>query len=201
MQLASRSRRLAGVVIDVAVAVGMPLAIGGWLIVENYDPHDTSLLLPLLFMAFLLPFCLVLVSPWFLVAARNGQTPGKMLLDTYTVGPDGRVAGWGYTLFREVVVKVGLFGAVTVLTAGLGSVAAALWCFRGEERQCLWDKVARTRVMHAPRGRHAGGGPGSGAEAARRAAQNLRSLAELRERGLLTSEEYEERRAREVERL
>ena len=55
--------------------------------------------------------------------------------------------------------------------------------------------------MHAPRGRHAGGGPGSGAEAARRAAQNLRSLAELRERGLLTSEEYEERRAREVERL
>ncbi len=201
MQLASPSRRLAGAVIDFAVAVGMPLAIGGWLIVENYDPHDTSVLLPLLFMAFLVPFCLVLVSPWFLLAARNGQTPGKLLLDMYAVGPHGRVAGWGYTLYREVVVKVCLFGAVTVLTAGLGGIAAALWCLRDGERRCLWDRVARTRVIHAPRGRQAGGSPAPGAEAASRAADNIRSLAELRERGLLTHEEFEERRAREVERL
>ena len=32
-------------------------------------------------------------------------------------------------------------------------------------------------------------------------AENLRTLAELHERGLLTDEEYEERRAREMERL
>ena len=91
---------------------------------------------------------------------------------------------------------------------GIGWFIAALWCTWDKDRQCLWDKIIETYVVYAPSGfadafvmapEDANGGgptPGTG-----EAAENLRTLAELHERGLLTDEEYEERRAREMERL
>ena len=79
---------------------------------------------------------------------------------------------------------------------------AALWCVWDKNRQCLWDKVLRTGVVHGggQGGALAATGPSSGGSG-NEVAENLRTLAELHERGLLTDEEYEERRAREMERL
>ena len=60
------------------------------------------------------PLYWLLVTPFFLIVARNGQTFGKRLLGMYAIGRDGSVMGWRYTLLREVIVKIGLVGTVTV---------------------------------------------------------------------------------------
>ena len=74
---------------------------------------------------------------------------------------------------------------------------AALWCIWDANRQCLWDKVVRTYVVRAA----TTPSEVTGTSASERAAENLQTLQDLHARGLLTDEEYEERRARELERL
>ena len=145
---------------------------------------------------------------WLLVAASRGQTPAKQILGMYVVKKDDRVAGLGYVLLREIVIKalVGILGAIIF---GIGWFIAALWCTWDKDRQCLWDKMIDTRVVHARHGvadalvldwRDAGG-KGRVDRETGEAAENLQTLEDLHNRGLLTDEEYEERRAREVERL
>ncbi len=96
---------------------------------------------------------------WLLRVAPRGQTPGKQLLGLYVVRADGSVAGLGHMLLREVALKgVGLWLS-TAVTFGFAWVIAALWCLWDKDRQCLWDKVAGTRVVHVPRAAHAGDRP------------------------------------------
>ena len=179
---------------------------------------------------------------WFLIVANRGQSPAKLLLNMRVVREDGSAAGMGRMLIRALAVHVVAFIVVLALMISaaiappavmfalsalsalppLVFIVAALWCVWDSKRQCLWDKIVRTRVVHAQAGvaaapgvaeahaqagvaaAHAQAGVaaagGSGASE-HEAAENLRTLAELRDRGLLTPEEYEERRAREVERL
>lgn len=179
--LATQGRRFAGFILDALLFV-FTIAIG-WLI-------------------------------WFLVIAGRGQTPAKQILRLRVVGEDGRTASYGWMLLREIAVKWVAFIVLNlVLAAVVGNAgtwvyvaafaACALWCVWDANRQCLWDKLLRTLVVHDPEG--VGVGADGVAPAVRtessEAAENLRTLAEMRDRGLLTNEEYEERRQREMERL
>lgn len=174
-ELASQGRRLGAFVLDALLGV-VTLGIG-WLI-------------------------------WFLVIARRGQTPAKQILGLHIVRADGTAAGFWWTVLREIVLKVGAFALLDfVLGRADGTIAgyitlavfvvAALWCVWDTYRQCLWDKVARTWVVHLPQQPVAlmPTSPGD------TAAQNLETLEDLHSRGLLTDEEYEERRARELDQL
>ena len=98
---------------------------------------------------------------WYLVAARNGQSPAKRLLGTRVIREDDSVATLGWMLIRDLAVRVIAFGAVDrLLVAALGEgtggaltsllfIVAALWCVWDARHQCLWDKVVRTRVVYS----------------------------------------------------
>ena len=100
---------------------------------------------------------------WFLRTARSGQTPAKAFLGLRVVGPDGRSASLGRMVARDVVLKVLVFvlldvlllsmeveGGIDLAFAGVAAwLVAAASCAWDGERQCLWDKVARTRVVVA----------------------------------------------------
>ena len=70
------------------------------------------------------------------------------------------MASLSWMLIRDLAVRVIAFGAVNgVLVAVLGTeaggaiyglafVVAALWCVWDANRQCLWDKIVRTRVVY-----------------------------------------------------
>ncbi|MCY4390977.1 MAG: RDD family protein [Chloroflexi bacterium] len=145
---------------------------------------------------------------WLLVVGGRGQSPAKRLLGIHVVRADGSRAGLGLMLLREIVVKWASFAVLDLLlslaNAGVAGaitlvvfIAAALWCVWDANRQCLWDKALGTYVVQG-----AGAVPGAAvAPPSREATENLQTLQDLHNRGLLTDEEYEERRARELERL
>ena len=175
MALAGQGRRLGAFVLDI-VLFGVTLGIG-WLI-------------------------------WLLVVGQRGQNPAKQLLGMHVVRADGNRAGLGWMLLREIVVKWALFIALdqvlSLADAGVAGLitlvafaAAALWCAWDANRQCLWDKALGTYVVREG-DEPAGVRVTSSSE---RAAENLETLQDLHARGLLTDEEYEERRARELESL
>ena len=125
-QLASQGRRLAGAVLDAGLFI---LTLGvGWVV-------------------------------WYLIAARRGQSPAKRLLGMRVIREDGTVATLGWMLIRDLAVRVIAFGAIDrLLVAALGEgtggaltsllfIVAALWCVWDANRQCLWDKVVRTRIV------------------------------------------------------
>ena len=183
--LASRKRRFAGFIIDQLI---LNFTFGvGWLI-------------------------------WFLIIAGRCQTPAKQLLSLRVVREDGRSASYGWMLLREIVAKLIIFvvpilllGVIGVVVGGAAGTAFAflgyaitlivvpLWCVWDKNRQALWDKALRTLVVHDPEG--AGGAAPAVRTESSEAAENLHTLAEMRDRGLLTEAEYEERRQRELERL
>ena len=182
--LASRKRRFAGFIIDQLI---LNFTVGvGWLI-------------------------------WFLIIAGRGQTPGKQLLSLRVVREDGQPASYGWMLLREIAAKLIIFvvpilllGVIGVVVGGVAGMVFAylgyaialivvpLWCVWDKNRQALWDKAVRTLVVHDPDGADAGAPVRTQSS---EAAENLRTLAEMRDRGLLTDAEYEERRQRERERL
>ena len=203
LELASPGRRLAGWAIEwgFGLVLFLLLLLVAGAVGEGSGDGGTVLVLGMLASA-------VVYIVWLLVAASRGQTPGKQILSMYVVKKDDRVAGLGYVLLREIVIKalVGILGAIIF---GIGWFIAALWCTWDKDRQCLWDKMIDTRVVHARHGvadalvldwRDAGG-KGRVDRETGEAAENLQTLEDLHNRGLLTDEEYEERRAREVERL
>lgn len=179
-ELATQGRRFAGFILD--VLLGIVTLLIGWLV-------------------------------WFLIIAGRGQTPGKQILKLRVVRADGQPASYGWMLLREIVLKSLAFGLLNFIldsiVSGSGWIAAvlfaacALWCVWDANRQCLWDKLLTTLVIHDPEGVAApvdGDAPAVRTQSSD-AAENLRTLAEMRDRGLLTDAEYEERRQRELERL
>lgn len=46
---------------------------------------------------------------WWLIALRQGQTPGKQIAGILVIRVDGSPSGWGFTFLREVVIK-GMLG-------------------------------------------------------------------------------------------
>ena len=125
--LASRGQRLSGHVLEMAL-FGLTLGVG-W--------------------AF-----------WFASTGRGGQTPAKRLLGMRVIDAEGRPASLRRMVIRDVLLKVVAFvlldllllsmeveGGLNLALAGVVAwLVAALWCVWDGIRQCLWDRVAGTRV-------------------------------------------------------
>ena len=192
--VATPARRLSGWLLEAWVIIGLFIAAS---LLSAGVPDLTVLFGIVAILGYL---------AWLIYAGTKGQTPSKQILSTYVVREDGSVAGLGYVIVRELLIKGILFCILGAITLYIAWFVGALWCTWDANRQCLWDKVIGSRVVHAPHGIEqisslpvAVGSAPSKTETA--AAENLRTLQELRERNLLTDEEYEEHRAREVERL
>lgn len=87
---------------------------------------------------------------WLLFTARDGQTPGKKLLSIRAVRQDGTPSDWGWTMLREVGVKVILFRMlvwVIPLVGWIAWIADLLWAFWDRDRQTLHDKLMKTVVI------------------------------------------------------
>jgi len=89
---------------------------------------------------------------WFIIVAPRGQSPGKQLLGMYIIKADGTRAGGWYTWLRTIVVRVLLSTAIDLVAFGFYSLIASLWCIWDKEQQCLWDKIAGTRIAYSPMG-------------------------------------------------
>ena len=100
---------------------------------------------------------------WYLVTAGRGQSPGKRILHLYVLREDDSVAGLGWMLLRDALVRgfafatldlilLNAIGAQGIWVVLLAFAAAALWCLGDAQRQCLWDKLVRTRVAFVPGG-------------------------------------------------
>ena len=125
-QLASQGRRFAGFVLD-WILIAFTLGIG-WTI-------------------------------WYLVVARHGRSPAKQLLGVRVIRDDGSLAGLGRMLLRDLVLQNMSFVVIAVVLrevtgdsvayviSNFAFVVAALWCVWDANRQCLWDKIVRTRVV------------------------------------------------------
>ena len=193
MSIASPGRRLGAWAIDLAylaVAVSITLVL--------FTINAAAVVVGLIWL-----LCAIALYFWFF---RTGQTPGKMAVGIQVVHGHGAPCSFGYMLMREFLVKGIVFGILSSISLGIIYIVAAMWCLWDKDKQCLWDKVTTTYVTLV------GGEPGmigtSTAPGAppvptqtTEAAENLRTLAEMRDRGLLTEAEYEERRLRELERL
>ncbi len=97
---------------------------------------------------------------WFVNTAQNGQTPAKRLLGMRVVDAQGQPASLVRMVARDVWLKVLLFvlldllllsmeveGGINLAFAGVAVwLVAAAWGAWDGQRQCLWDKVAGTRV-------------------------------------------------------
>jgi uncharacterized RDD family membrane protein YckC len=152
---------------------------------------------------------------WFIIAANNGQTPGKQLLGMYVIQGDGTRAGGGHIWLRELIFKGLLLNLLTFITLGIFFIVAALWCLWDKDNQTLWDKIGSTYVAWSPNGfkpltaneiRMGAPAPqrtpGSGLAASGvSTAEQLRELARLRDESLITDDEYESRRKELVEEL
>jgi hypothetical protein len=156
-------------------------------------------------------FYLLLIVGWFIwfaFTANQGQTPGKKLLGLRVIQLDGTVAPPGTMWLREVVIKGILWYSIV---AGL-SVVAFIWAFFDKDRQTVHDKMVNTYVIH-----HLGSttsltpvpvqpGEQFAAQTTQAATVEdtgtaLRRLAQMRDDGLITDEEYEEKRRALVEKL
>ncbi|MCY3504894.1 MAG: RDD family protein [Chloroflexi bacterium] len=98
---------------------------------------------------------------WHRDGARHGQSPGKQLVGLRVVGKGGTPPDYKLVLFRDWVLRgfVGFWVLDILLFSFLGEpwsfvafgvyALAAIWCVWDRERQCLWDKLLGTYVVHA----------------------------------------------------
>lgn len=156
-------------------------------------------------------FGLLLIIGWFIwfgfFTAKNGQTPGKRILGLRVIQLDGTIPTAGTMWLREVVIK----GLLWNLTEPL-SYAAYIWAFFDRDRQTIHDKMVDTYVIYhggdaedltevplAPGEKYGGGvaqaPPVEDVDAA------LTRIAKLRDDGLITDGEYEEKRRAIMDRL
>ena len=146
---------------------------------------------------------------WLLVVGGRGQNPAKQLLGVHVVRADGSRAGLGLMLLREIVAKWAVFAVISYVlslaNADVGSLHVSAGIRGGRPLVYLGCEPA-VPLGQGP-GRRTWSARGDAPAGVRvtsqteRTAENLQTLQDLHARGLLTDEEYEERRARELERL
>lgn len=155
LNLAKVHLRLGAFILD-AILLGIALMVGGLVLeliafIPGTDLVDT--------LGTVIIYGLWLL--WHAAGARKGQSPGKQLVGLRVVRKDATPPDFRLVLIRDWVVRgflgfwavaiptVGLLGAAGFLAA-LGVFAlAAVWCVWDKERQCLWDKLLGTHVVHA----------------------------------------------------
>jgi uncharacterized RDD family membrane protein YckC len=125
---------------------GMLLAVDATVIyftlkMAGLDPGEWRLLPPLPLAAFL---GMVKVAYFCAFTLVGGQTIGKMAVRIRVVGDDGAELDPARAIGRT------LAGACSLLAAGLGFLPVLL----ADDRRGVHDRVARTRVIALPSGRH-----------------------------------------------
>jgi hypothetical protein len=86
---------------------------------------------------------------WMLFTWRDGQTPGKKLLNMkYVNTTTGQVADWGKSAFRDFVIRGLLVGVISSITIYIGFLIMAFMIFdRDKNYQAGWDRIAGTVVV------------------------------------------------------
>ena len=155
---------------------------------------------------------------WFAMKAKDAQTPAKSLTNLYVIDlQTGRAVGTGQMWVREIVVKFLALSAVNALV-GVAGLVDGIWVFFDKDRQALHDKVLKQVVVYAPGGLPeqmrnipgpyvppgnplAGLNIGGPQPAPASVSDSLRDLQRLHTEGILTDEEYEEKRRALAEKL
>jgi hypothetical protein len=152
---------------------------------------------------------------WLTFTARNSQSPAKKLLDVYVIYLPTEQAASGWRTWSREVLKQAFAGwllpAISIVTICLSFKTT---------RQASLDRGLKTVVVYAPHGLPPSMLPASSADPSRmvlgitsapsrmiaestsatdgefpQLAARLRELAELRDEGILTPEEYERKRS------
>jgi uncharacterized RDD family membrane protein YckC len=157
VSLAPWSRRVVAAMLDAVVVYGLSslvLLAGGWHPLWRTAHHVTGADLAAR-VAVSVVFGVVYYAP--LMTLTNGQTLGKMAARIRVVRTDGQPMTFRRAVWREAVVKIGLFGAVglaPVVGAAVSlaaDVSDSLWPLWDRENRALHDMLAGTRVHTAPR--------------------------------------------------
>jgi uncharacterized RDD family membrane protein YckC len=82
-----------------------------------------------------------------MMARTNGKTLGRMATGIRVVRAKGGPVTFGYAMLREVAVKALLFGIISSITAGLGSLLDVLWPLWDDENRALHDFIVDSRVV------------------------------------------------------
>ena len=82
-----------------------------------------------------------------LMARTDGQTLGRMAMNTRVIRAEGGRITFGFALLREVVVKSLLVGVIASATFGLAWLLDILWPLWDEENRALHDFVVNTRTI------------------------------------------------------
>jgi uncharacterized RDD family membrane protein YckC len=137
--LASLGSRFLGSLIDgmIVVLVAIPFV---FMFASDFmeDPSEETILL-----AIMIPVLLVSCVQWYLIAT-SGQSIAKKMLGMKIVKLDGSDPGFLHGVILRVWV-IAAAGAIPFLGNFVG-LADALAIF-GEERRCLHDRIAGTRVI------------------------------------------------------
>jgi uncharacterized RDD family membrane protein YckC len=80
---------------------------------------------------------------------RNGQTWGKQAMSIRVARPGGAPQTFASAAFREVVVKLLLFGAASLLLLLVPTLLDCLWPLWEREKRALHDMLADSRVVQA----------------------------------------------------
>jgi uncharacterized RDD family membrane protein YckC len=146
--LAGRRQRLGSYFADglIGIPVAIPLVIGAVMMVSEINPNQNSPLGPVLIgIGLLLLLALFVTQLYFL--GRDGQSLGKKMGKCRIVDyNDGSNPGLARIFFLRMLVP-GMIGAVP-LVGLLFSIADPLFIF-GEERRCIHDLIATTKVVEA----------------------------------------------------
>ena len=102
---------------------------------------------------------------WWLIALKDGQTPGKKIVGVRAVRADtGETSGWGMMFVREFLVKSLAFGisfggvffffrsggavlGIAAIIIAAPHIVNLLWPLWDDNNQTLHDKIVRSRVI------------------------------------------------------
>ena len=134
--LASRGARFVGALVDFLIYFAVAIVVIVVLVSSGVQDPDSVRLMILIFM---LPIAIV---QWVLIAT-SGQSIGKKAVGTRIVNADTyQVPGFLHSVVLRSWVPA-LLGCVPLF-----GLVDALWIF-GEERRCVHDLIASTRVVNA----------------------------------------------------
>ncbi len=153
---------------------------------------------------------------WFGFTASSAQSPAKRLLNVYVIDVDtGKAVGAGRMWVRDVLLKIVVIGYIIPF----GGFIDGLFVLFDRQRQSAHDKITSTVVVYAPLGLPekmratsagaigatatgaAAGAAGAPAPSTASISEQLRELSRLRDEGILTVEEYEQKRNELASRL
>ncbi len=143
--LASRGRRLGAVLID----TGLWLVPGGFFVVATMGELWESDAIPWHFAVPAVVIMVALAVVQLIFLARRAQSIGKKILGLVIHDErTGRKAGFVQIVFLRTMVT-GLMSSIPILGSIFGLVDVLV--IFGDERKCLHDRIANTRVVRLAR--------------------------------------------------